>query len=192
MLNDKIEKLFKSKDLNSKKKIENLTFFLIVLIITVIIINTIWKDDKNEKSYFESTNNKELASNTQNEDYDNLEHKLETILSNMVGVGDVNVLITYNETKELIPVYNKTDKKSITDETDSTGGNRKIEETDITEEVAFQNDEVIVKKMLSPQIEGAIIIATGATNSAVKNNIINAVEAATGLPTHKIQVFEKN
>lgn len=33
-------------------------------------------------------------------------------------------------------------------------------------------------------------MAKGASNGAVKSNIIQAVEAATGLPAHKIQVFE--
>ena len=41
-----------------------------------------------------------------------------------------------------------------------------------------------------PKIEGAIITAKGANNINVKNNIISAVEAATGLAVHKIQVFE--
>ena len=38
--------------------------------------------------------------------------------------------------------------------------------------------------------EGAIIAAQGASNANVKANIISAVEAVTGLATHKIQVFE--
>ena len=39
---------------------------------------------------------------------DSIEVKLEYILSNINGVGNVDVLITYNETEEIIPVYNKT------------------------------------------------------------------------------------
>ena len=120
-----------------------------------------------------------------------LEEKLEYILSNISGVGNVDVLITYNETEEIIPVYNKTDKKSITNETDSSGGIRTIEESDSQQEVIYQNDEIIVQKTVSPKIEGAIITATGANDISVKTNIIQAVEAATGLATHKIQVFEK-
>ena len=51
-------------------------------------------------------------------------------------------------------------------------------------------DEIIIQKTISPKIEGAIITATGANNASVKVNIIQAVEAATGLATHKIQVFQ--
>ena len=48
----------------------------------------------------------------------------------------------------------------------------------------------ITQKNITPKIEGAIIAAQGASNANVKANIISAVEAVTGLPTHKIQVFE--
>lgn len=180
-------------DGNNKKKTENLVFLLIILIVTVIAINTIWKD---EEKNTDNTNtvSKKLASNEEEkilENNNSLEEKLEYILSNISGVGNVNVLITYNETEEIIPVYNKTDKKSVTSETDSEGGIRTIEETDTSEEVIYQNDEIIVQKTISPKIEGAIITATGANNANVKASIIQAVEAATGLATHKIQVFEK-
>ena len=40
------------------------------------------------------------------------------------------------------------------------------------------------------KIEGAIITAQGASSIYVKTNIIQAVEAVTGLAVHKIQVFE--
>ena len=70
-------------------------------------------------------------------------------------------------------------------------GTRVTQESDSSREVIYQNDEIIVQKTKSPKIEGAIIAATGANNSSVKANIIQAVEAATGLATHKIQVFEK-
>lgn len=190
MWKEKIDKLFKC-DGSNKKKIENLSFFLIILVITVIAINFIWKDESTEDT--EKDSSKKLASNSEEITYkeDDLESRLEDILSNINGVGKVKVLLTYNETEELIPVYNKTDKKSITNEVDSSGGTRVVEETDTSEEVVYENDEIITQKTISPKIEGAIITATGANNSEVKTNIIQAVEAATGLATHKIQVFEK-
>lgn len=193
MLKEKLSKMFKDNG-NNKKKTENLVFLLIILIVTVIAINVIWKDDKKDKNTeIINTSNKKLSSNNEKEtvESNSLEERLKFILSNINGVGDVDVLITYNETKEIIPVYNKTDKKSVTNETDSEGGIRTIEETDTSEEIIYQNDEIIVQKTISPKIEGAIITATGANNANVKANIIQAVEAATGLATHKIQVFEK-
>lgn len=191
MLKERIDKFFNGEG-NNKKKTENLVFLLIILIVTVIAINVIWKDEKSDTD-ITNTSNKKLA-NVEEEKLsqnNSLEEKLENILSNINGVGNVDVLITYNETEEIVPIYNKTDKKSVTNETDSAGGVRVTEETDAQQEVVYQNDEIIVQKTISPKIEGAIITATGANNATVKADIISAVEAVTGLATHKIQVFEK-
>lgn len=191
MIKEKINQFFKD-DGSNKKKIENLSFFLIILVVTVIAINFIWKDESSEKRLNNEDTSKKLASMENTTIVENdLESRLEDILSNISGVGKVKVLITYNETEELIPIYNKTDKKSTTNEVDSSGGTRVVEQIDTSEEVVYQNEEIITQKTISPKIEGAIITAQGANNSLIKINIIQAVEAATGLATHKIQVFEK-
>lgn len=74
------------------------------------------------------------------------------------------------------------------------GGNRKISQTSNKKEVIYQevNGEKIpvTQSIINPKIEGAIVTAVGANSSTIKTNIVQAVEAATGLPTHKIQVFE--
>ncbi len=178
MLRKKIEEFFKGNG-NNKKKTENLVFFLIILIVTVVAINIIWKDDKKEENTV-SNSSKKLAETVENSyTEDTLEKRLENILSNISGVGNVDVLITYNETEEIIPVYNKNGKKSTTNETDSSGGTRVVEDSETSEEVVLENNKIITQKTVSPKIEGAIITATGANNLNVKAYIIQAVEAAT-------------
>lgn len=189
MLREKIETMLKGGD--NKKKIESLIFFLILLIVTVTAINFIWKDEKT-KEQIENDSGKRFATTTLEEEkeYDSLETKLADFLSNIGGVGKVKVLLTYNETEELIPLYNQSDKTSKTNETDSSGGTRTIEEADSQKEVVFENDKAIIQKTKSPKMEGAVITAEGANDPVVKTKIIQAVEAVTGLATHKIQVFE--
>ena len=74
------------------------------------------------------------------------------------------------------------------------GGSRKISQTSNKKEVIYQevNGEKIpvTQSIIKPKIEGAIVTAVGAKDSNIKTNIVQAVEAATGLATHKIQVFE--
>ena len=74
------------------------------------------------------------------------------------------------------------------------GGTRKVTQTDSKKEVIYEEKDgektLITQSVVSPKIEGAIITAKGASNPTVKTNIIQAVEAVTGLATHKIQVFE--
>ena len=203
MFKDKLNKLIEKdkEEGNNKKKIENLVFFVVVLIITIVIINVIWNDKNTSKDTKEVDNNKKLAAvnqvQTQPEQVSQeqtLSQKLESILSKIQGVGDVNVFINYSESSEVVAMYNENSKSSTTEETDTSGGVRKVQETDSQKDVIFQENNGVktpmTKKIVEPKIEGAIITAKGASNIDVKTNIIQAVEAATGLATHKIQVFE--
>lgn len=105
--------------------------------------------------------------------------------------GDVKILITYSETEKLVPLYNESSSQSTTEEKDTEGGTRIIESYDSNKEVISDSSQTpVTEKIVLPKIEGAIVIAKGAGNTAIKENIIHAVEAATGLATHKIQVFE--
>ena len=112
------------------------------------------------------------------------------------GVGDVKVCINYNESNEVVAMYNENSKVSTTEETDTSGGIRKIQENNSQKDIIFKEDSgektPITQKVVQAKIEGAIITAKGAGNVSTKTNIIQAVEAVTGLATHKIQVFEMN
>ena len=93
-------------------------------------------------------------------------------------------------------MYNESSKVSNTEESDTSGGTRKIQETDSQKDIIYKEENgektPITQKVVQPKIEGAIITAKGANNADIKANIIQAVEAVTGLATHKIQVFEMN
>lgn len=208
MFKDKIENfksmMLKKTEGNNKRNIENLVVFLILLIITIIAINIIWGDKKeeaksqesNETSYKQLAENLDSKINSNNKEFNeyNLEQSLEDILSKMAGVGKVQVLITYSETSEVVAMYNEKNTSNNTEETDTNGGTRKISQTDTDKEIIYEekNGEKvpITQKVIMPKIEGAVITAEGAGNINVKTNIIQAVSAATGLSTYRIQVFE--
>lgn len=210
MLKDKIKNFItKKEEISDKKKIENIVVFLIILAITIIVINFIWNDEEsNSKNNKETTDsNKKLASNykdTINDESLESENttdvkntmvtELEEILSKINGVGEVKVMITYSETSKTVPIYNEESSEENTEETDSEGGTRKVTQTDTKKEVIYEENEngktLITQSIISPSIEGAIITAKGANDASIKTNIIQAVAAVTGLPTHKIQVFE--
>ena len=210
MFKDKLNK-FLGKDEttgenNNKKKIENLVFLIVLVIITVVIINIIWNGDKttnkeqsnNDTSkQLAATNNQTISQNQIRETSEtDLETRLEEILSQIQGVGEVKVLLNYSESSEVVAMYNETSRTSNTEETDTEGGTRTIQETDTQKDIIYQEEDgqktPITQKIVQPKIEGAIITAKGANQANVKTNIIQAVEAVTGLATHKIQVFEMN
>lgn len=187
--------LIKSEKKGGKKSVENLILLAILLIIVIVAINYIWKD--NEKAKKDNANSTKVLADTniieentsQNND---LEQKLKKILSNISGVGEVEVLITYSQTSVVNPIYNEDYGESVTEEEDTSGGKRKVSSTTNKKEVVSSNNDVITQSVTSPQIQGAVVIAKGAGDANVKANIIQAVEAATGVSTYKIQVFEMN
>ena len=196
---DSIKSALIKVDKNSNKKsVENLVMIAVILIITLIAINYILKDDKKkeQKDNGEINNNYvetiEYSNTNESVGKSNLEERLSNILSCISGVGEVKVLLTYSETNKINPVYNEDKQSSTTEETDTEGGKRVISSVNNKKEVVYSNDSVVTESVSSPQIQGAIIIAKGASNTKIKADITQAVAAATGLSTYKIQVFEMN
>ena len=131
MFKEKIKSLVQNKiGRDSKKTVENLVVFLVLLIITIVSINLIWgKDNSSEEQSPTEDSYKVLAQGTnssnisQDEEYD-LEDELEDILSRISGVGEVQVLITYSETNEIVAMQNETINTSKTEESDSERRNK--------------------------------------------------------------------
>ena len=206
MFRNQLKKVFEKEENTDgsekqKKKIENLIFFGVILIITILAINFIWNgDEKKENSNNNEISGKQLATQNTTQEVvetastsNELEIKLKEILQKIKGVGEVEVFINYSESSQTMPMYDENSKTSTTEETDTSGGVRKIEETDTQKSIVYQEDDgektPIIQKTIEPKIEGAIITAQGATDANIRTSIIQAVEAVTGLATHKIQVF---
>ena len=198
-IKDKINALIESnKNKDSKRTIENLVIFVILLIITIITINIILKGNGNKNAETDENkfDTKVLTLDNNNDDVDvpDLEKRLEDILSKIKGVGKVSVLITYSQGSEVVAMYNETTKQNITEENDTNGGKRVIEQKDVDKTIAYEEENgkkyPVTQKIILPIVTGAVVIAEGASNSSIKANITQAIEAATGLAPHKIQVFE--
>lgn len=196
------EKLEPKEGENGKRKTENLVVFAIVLIITVVAMNYILsgkkdKTNKNIQSEDKVLAQKNVDSQVENKDNkQDIETRLENILSNIKGVGNVKVLITYSQESTVIPMYDEDTSTSVTEEQDSGGGSRTVNESTSKKDIIYEENNgvktPITQSIINPKIEGAIVTAKGANDANVKTNIIEAVEAVTGLATYKIQVFEMN
>jgi stage III sporulation protein AG len=168
---EKFKKMFSEKD--EKKKTDNLIAFLIILVITLIVINKILNGDSDEAELNNETGVELVSSEIQNsiqaneisDDYD-LEEKLENILSNMNGVGNVKVLLTYSETSSITPLYNETTSSSTT--TDSSGNTTETK-TESKDVFTDSQNEAVLEKKIMPKLEGAIVIAEGARKYNNKN-----------------------
>lgn len=193
-----LKEIFKKNEdgKDKKKQIENIVVFIIILIVTVLIINSMWSGEKEKKDDDTVDTSKVLAQTSTSSSQEDLEERLEDILSTINGVGKVKALIKYSESSTVVAMYNETVSESTTKENDANGGSKDVKETENKKEIVYTDEDgtnkPITEKVVMPVIEGAIITAQGAGNANVKASIVSAVEAVTGLAVHKIQVFEMN
>lgn len=123
------------------------------------------------------------ASNTsvQNQETVPVEERLEQILSQIRGVGKVQVLITEQTGSETIYQVDE-------DRTEGDGSLRKKSETVIVSGGGTQ--EGLVQTVTPPTYLGAIIVCQGAGSPEVRLAVTNAVSAVTGIGMDRISVLE--
>lgn len=123
-----------------------------------------------------------------------LEKRVEEIISGMEGVGKVQVMITVSDTGTEILERDREITTSDLEEVDNAGGSRKNTESGQREEVIYSRDAdgneipYVVQRKL-PEVTGVVVIAEGAGNAKVKENIIGAVCVLFNLNEHRIKVI---
>ena len=126
---------------------------------------------------------------------ENLENKLKAVLSNVDGIGEVEVMITAKSSKEKVTLKDTPYSRKDTTETDSTGGTREnveisSEESSVMEKAEDGSESPYITKEVQPEIEGVEVIAQGADQKKVETEINEAVVALFDVPSHKIKVMK--
>lgn len=120
------------------------------------------------------------------------EDSLKEILQKIVGVGEVDVLVTIESTEEIIVERDMNESQQETNERDQEGATRHVTQTTRSGQIVLYtesgNQAPIVRKTIKPSIRGVFIVAEGAENVTVKKMIIEAVERGLGVPAHRISI----
>lgn len=154
---DKLIKLLKNK---------NNLIICLILIIGIVLMVVGGKDNKKEN--IETTKTEVVTD----------EKRLEDILSQIDGVGEVSVMITYYSSSE----------KDLAYETKTSS--RNLEESEDKKAVMTDGEPMVVKEVY-PDVKGVIVTAQGAGRTDVKAAISEAVSATLDVPVHKICIFKK-
>lgn len=123
------------------------------------------------------------------------EKRLETALSQMEGVGKAKVMITLEDSGETIVEKDTPLQSSNTEEKDSGGGVRKIRDYSSTETTVFYTDDngkqmPYVVREATPRVTGVVVIAQGAGNAKVKEQITRLLQALFDVEAHKVIVVK--
>lgn len=189
---------FKIKELLQKitnKKYINKLLIILIVGIMLLITSSIFKQDKEKETIKKNNNIKEKKEENYMEDYAyELEKKLEKILGQIKGAGKVNVMITLDETTEKIPAVNKTENQEKTNEEDSQGGVREIKREDSSVQVVTKGNDgsVLVLKEIKPKVKGVIVVAEGAYDIEIKEQLYEAVKTALDISGNKVEVYSSN
>ena len=106
-----------------------------------------------------------------------LEARLEAILSQIDGVDRVQVLLTEESGREIL--Y-QTDTQA--------DGERRSEDTVLVED-ASRTETGLIRQTLEPTYRGAVILCQGAAQPSVRLAIVEAVRCVTGLGADRISVL---
>ncbi len=191
-MKDIIEKLKSHLEkMNNKEFINNLFIILLISIIFLIVANIFLKKDDKDNDLIKAEYEIGNTCDSQ-EDYSTyLEKKLVNILSKINGVGNVNVMVTLENSIEKIAATNTTKTTEETLENDSEGGTREIHREDMTIQVMTKgnDDSLMIVKEIKPTVQGVIVVAEGADDPVLKEILYEAVKTALGIQANKVEVY---
>lgn len=176
-------------------------FLIVISLPDILSFGKSGKSSNNNAAKLKTTNSEIVQENentqTAKEYTSNLENRLEEILRNVSGIGNVEVMITLKSSKELVTLKDEPYTEEKSSESDSEGGSRtnsNINKEDNTVLITADDGSTLpyVTKEIEPEIEGVIVIAEGAENASVINDIMDAVLVLFDVPAHKIKVMKMN
>ncbi|MFZ5353560.1 MAG: stage III sporulation protein AG [Bacillota bacterium] len=184
----------------SKKTVINL-IALLCIGITFILIADFYSDlnkDINPAPINQSNPAETGVSDTDNttiEYVNKMEKQLETILGKIQHAGEVSVMITLESSVEIVPAKDESVSDKVTNEKDTEGGTRVINESSTSDKVVFKNiqgsnSEPLIVKEINPDIKGVIVVAEGARDPKIKLKLTQAVQTVLDIPAYRVTVYE--
>ena len=112
-----------------------------------------------------------------------MEIQLKRILERIDGVGKSEIMVTVGATEEY--VYAQEGKTQ-------TGEKNTSEESQYVIIGSGGGKQALLKKIVSPEISGVVIICEGGDSSIVKERVYNAVSAVFNIPSQRIFVTKSS
>lgn len=181
-----MDNLFKLPFLKKLKNIKHIEIYICIIFISLLLVIYFvsFSPQKTSKttSLIEAESENYFVSSL--EYSKNMEEKLKSVLSNLKGVKNVQVLVSVSSGGEIV-IANDIEEKTIEE---NGGKNVTITKTPIIVTENGTSKPIILVEVL-PKINGVIVVAGGAEDVNVRLNIYKAIEAIISIPSENIQVF---
>lgn len=205
----KIKDLFEPTSDDSKKRPSKFSYLLIIGLIGlfILLVSNIFSSSKQEETIPDTPINTNDVDTQQTTSKDNRDHhdkeeleknyqkQLEEMIENIQGVTNVEVMINLDSTHVQVYEKNIITGNQTTDETDTNGGKRKVQdETEETEVVLVrQGDEEVplLVQTKKPDVRGVFIVANGVEDATTKMWVVESIAKVLDVPPHRISVMPK-
>lgn len=172
-MEDDKQKIKKLGFLNNKK-----ILIAVAVVLSLVLILLFFKSSGSG-----TTQTKKQINNaeTYDEYVDYTEKRIKNIISSIKGVGEVKVIISTNNSPEI--VYAKDLQKKDISDTEYL-----VEESVVYEKDGSRSSGLIVYKKY-PKIDGILVVAGGANDEKIRIMIINALSTVFDVEISKIEVL---
>ncbi|MCL2817309.1 MAG: hypothetical protein FWD39_02845 [Clostridiales bacterium] len=119
-----------------------------------------------------------------------LERQMEEILSEIKGAGKVHVLITFVNGSSKEYAVNVTESEREQSEKGADGSEKGSKESTHNSTLVSENGKPVVVREYMPQVQGVLVVAPGAGNASVRQDLFLAVQALLSVPAHKIVITQ--
>lgn len=164
-----------------KGGLKSLIIIMAFLVTSVVVYNYSFSFTS---SATKSANSESVNFTTGLEYIKEIESKLNSVVSNIKGAGNVKVMISISSSPELKVAENVEEKTVST----SSGSTTVTTTEPIIVETNGKDSPLILKETL-PEINGVIVVSSGASDVKVKLDIITAVSTALGIKSNIVEVF---
>lgn len=127
---------------------------------------------------------------------DSYKKDLESMLNNIKGVSEAEVMVNLESTNIKVYEKNLIYGQQTTDESDKNGGTRKVQDsTEEAQTVLVRQGEGEVPLLIQtkkPEVRGVFVVAKGADHASVKKWIVESTSRVLDVPTHRVSVMPKN
>ncbi len=178
--------------LDIKKKIQYLAILLVIIVILTIYFASSGGIAKQQE---DNTSQAAVQENAAVQQSASIEQQLKYTLSQIEGAGQVEVMITYESSSEIVPAVSVDKQTSTTTDSSDSGSSTTNTENTQSEVVTIGGsggNNALVLKEKSPEIRGVIVVAEGADNIAVKLNLLSAVQTLLNVSPDQVDVYKMN
>ncbi|SFD53058.1 stage III sporulation protein AG [Lentibacillus persicus] len=152
--------------------------------------------DNAEQSTNETFSNKSAETTAVDEIEASYEDDLQEMLNQIQGVSEAEVMVNLESTKVKIYEKNLIAGQQVTEESDTNGGTRDIEDTQKETQVVLVNQgdkEVpLLVRTEKPDVRGVFVVAKGVDHASVEQRVVESISRVLNAPTHRVSVMPKN